>query len=301
MTDGFTGRWLVTEYVHDEDGACIGTVRQTRTLETLANERIRVLQGCDVSPELAQHPMAAFAGDWVFEMSKEGCKRHYHGEDVVGLGLSLTPETIVGAGRWPRFGHDFLSFGALMNPHRQLTGGIFYDGSELQLVARIVGVAVAETKENAGVWAELDKTTKPYMTTLYWKGNWALYGSEGELRHQMDIQRRFEDALTWHDRRPDGTVRTVLLQPRGGNQHVIVSGIYNSSMRPVGSGFWYDYFLRMELDGMSGTRITLYETYDAASQCLLGVGYWRKADADGIPSQVTGYEVYRLFPDNHTP
>lgn len=299
MTDGFTGRWLVTEYVHDETGACIGTVRQTRTLETLPNGRVRVLQVCEVSPELAHHAMGAFAGEWVFEMSKEDNKRHYHGADVVGLGMNLTPETIVGAGRWTRFGHDFYSFGALMNPNRQLTGGIFYDGLETNLTARIMGLAVAETQTQMGTWAQLDKVALPDVS-LYWRGEWSLYTVDGTLRHKMDIHRRYEDVTTWHDRRPDGTVRTILWQPREGNVYSIISGMYNMSLQPVGKGFAYDYFRRMELDGMPSVRITLYEMYDPETRCLFGIGYWRKMGENGIAIETNGYEVYRLFPEEGT-
>ena len=67
---GSGGAWLVTEYVHDPDGRFAGVVRQRRTLEAVSPDRMRVTQICEPGPELADHPMGAFAGRWAFELVK---------------------------------------------------------------------------------------------------------------------------------------------------------------------------------------------------------------------------------------
>ena len=121
--DSFDDAWLVVEYVHDPDGTFVGVVRQRRVVEVVDEGRLRVTQTCDPAPELAGHPMAAFAGEWVFDLEVAGRHRHYLGPDVIGLGTQWQPGAITGSGVWPRFGHEFTSYGVLVAPDRQLTGG----------------------------------------------------------------------------------------------------------------------------------------------------------------------------------
>ncbi len=161
--DRFGGAWLVTEYVHDPDGRFAGTVRQRRLLEAVSPDRMRVTQVCEPGPELADHPMGAFAGRWVFELVKnrpsaespaEGM-RTYVGPDVVGYGVEWSPGAMTSRGFWPRFGHSFESYAVLVAPERQLTGGFF--ASAGQEMAAIVGVAAPDN----GEWPALDLTAVP--------------------------------------------------------------------------------------------------------------------------------------------
>lgn len=288
MSDHFTGRWLVTEYAHDDTGTFLGTVQQTRTLSELDNGRVRVLQTCVLSPSLMKHPtMGAFAGEWVFEMSRDDNLRHYHGVDVVGMGRTLDAQTIVGMGRWTRFGHDFVSFGALVTPQRQLTGGVFYDNDpQTGLVARIVGVAIAETHANAGKWASLKFGFAPDSTSTTWRGTWTHYAIDGMVMAQATLERRYHDARTYEEAFLLPTERRYILrwQALTGNMYALMREEAGQSA-PCGVAYAYDYFARVCLEGDDGG--TRYEMLDDETRCLLGVVYRQDGD----------YEVYRLFPD----
>lgn len=177
--DRFGGAWLVTEYVHDPDGRFAGVVRQRRTLEAVSPDRMRVTQVCEPGDELADHPMGAFAGRWVFELVKHrpglgggggaqiaesapdpeddpaGGLRTYVGPDVVGYGVEWSPGAVISQGFWPRFGHSFESWAAVVAPERQLTGGFFTAAG--REVAAIVGVAAPD----GGEWPALDLAAEP--------------------------------------------------------------------------------------------------------------------------------------------
>ena len=154
MTDPFGGSWLVTEYVHDPGGRLVGLVRQRRTLETVAGGRVRVTQICE-SEGLDGHPMAAFAGTWVFDMTIDGALRTYEGPDVVGHGVQWSAGAMTGEGIWPRFGYTFESYAVVVSPRRQITGGFF--GLAGRSVADIVGVA----EPDDGGWPLLDLAARP--------------------------------------------------------------------------------------------------------------------------------------------
>ncbi len=149
--DPFSGAWLVTEHVYDPDGTYRGSVAQRRQVEQAGRDRFRVAQHCEPSPELDGHPMAGFAGNWVFDMEIDGAERRYLGPDVVGAGTEWSPGAMTGRGAWPRFGYEFESYSVLVAPDRQLTGGFFSLAG--RSVADIVGVAVPES---AGVEPRLD-------------------------------------------------------------------------------------------------------------------------------------------------
>ena len=141
--DNFGGAWLVTEYVFDPDGSYRGTVAQRRVVEQLDRTRLRVTQQCEPSAALDGHPMAAFAGEWVFDLEVVGDQRRYVGPDVVGTATQWQPGAMTGQGLWPRFGYEFESYSVLVTPDRQLTGGFFSLAG--RSVADIVGVAVPES------------------------------------------------------------------------------------------------------------------------------------------------------------
>ena len=149
--DRFGGAWLVAEYVYDPDGAYRGSVAQRRRVEPAGEGRFRVAQHCEPSPDLDGHLMAAFAGNWVFNMEIDGAERRYLGPDVVGSGTEWHSGAMTGRGAWPRFGYEFESYSVLVAPDRQLTGGSFSLAG--RSVADIVGVAVPES---AGVEPRLD-------------------------------------------------------------------------------------------------------------------------------------------------
>ena len=154
--DSFGGAWLVAEYVYDPDGTYRGMVAQRRIVEPAGDNRLRVTQHCEPSPELADHPMAAFAGEWVFDLEVIGAERRYLGPDVVGTGTEWQPGAMTGNGVWPRFGYEFESYSVLVAPDRQLTGGFFSLAG--RSVADIIGVAVPES---SGLEPRLDLSTPP--------------------------------------------------------------------------------------------------------------------------------------------
>ncbi len=157
--DSFLGAWRVSEYVHTPDGAYVGTVRQRRELRRNPDGTTRVWQRCEPEPELAQHPMSAFAGEWVFDLRADGSVRHYLGPDVVGRGHEWEPGIMTGRGVWPQFGYSFTSYAALVAPDRQVTGGLFsVAGAPMCAIA-----GVAESVERLGrqAWPELDLAWTP--------------------------------------------------------------------------------------------------------------------------------------------
>ncbi len=184
-SDRFDGAWLVTEYVFDPDGSFAGTVRQNRVVEP-TDGRLRVAQWCEPDAALEGHPMAAFAGEWVFELEVDGSQRRYLGPDVVGLGTEWAPGAMTGEGIWPRFGYAFGSYSVLVGPDRQLTGGRFSVAG--RPVADIVGVAMPEGGDGTPT---LDLDTPPPTAG----DEWTLQRAVGpmliaEARPQPDQHRR---------------------------------------------------------------------------------------------------------------
>ena len=100
--------------------------------------------------------MAAFAGEWVFDLEVIGAERRYLGPDVVGTGTEWQPGAMTGQGVWPRFGYEFESYSVLVAPDRQLTGGFFSLAG--RSVADIIGVAVPES---SGLEPRLDLSAPP--------------------------------------------------------------------------------------------------------------------------------------------
>lgn len=189
MSDRFTGDWLVSEYVYNADGSFAGVIRQRRKLERRDDGTIRVTQQCAPQAELNGHPMAAFAGEWVFEMIREGRTRRYHGPDVVGMGLAWGDNCITGRGVWPRFGHNFTSFGVLVTPERQITGGKFYNAGEM--IANIVGVAVPETRDAPDAFPVLEGAMWPGDVAQAWQGKQIIFDDVGHGT-EATIERIYE-------------------------------------------------------------------------------------------------------------
>ncbi len=147
MTGGgasFLGAWAVTEYVFAGDGTFQGTVAQERRLHRSSETGgITVLQTCTPAPELAGHPMAGFAGDFVFHLETQGHQRLYRGPDVLGSGTHFGDSFLTGRGMWPRFGYNFRSWSISLDPLRQLTGGVFFRGHDVAAVVVGIGVQIS--------------------------------------------------------------------------------------------------------------------------------------------------------------
>lgn len=159
--DSFLGAWLVTEHVFDPAShRHLGDVHQRRTLRRQDDGRLLITQVCEPAPSLEGHPMAGFAGEWAFTIEVDGVTRRYLGPDVVGAGTEWSPGALTGAGRWPRFGHDFTSWSVLVAPGRQLTGGTFVDDDGAP-VAVIVGVAVERSGGGETAEAGTDQPGEP--------------------------------------------------------------------------------------------------------------------------------------------
>jgi hypothetical protein len=268
MSDQFTGRWLVTEYHYDPRGQFLGIVYQTRTLTPQPDGTLEVCQRCAPSADFGDHPMSRFKGDWVFTLRPEGAIRRYLGPDVVGSGISLGGDTIIGAGRWPRFGYDFISYGCLVTPERQITGGAFLNAHSLP-ISQIVGIGIPETREEAGQFPRLNQTVSPDPRQV-WVGEWGLYSTRGEMQSPQTMRRCYKESVIV-DELANGVRQESSLK------HVFSYGC----MRVV----------YKDLDGRACHQI---EIYDALTQTLLGMRTWKDPDTAALLS----YEIYRLHPEH---
>lgn len=205
----FLGAWLVTEYVYNPDGTFAGTIRQRRELTQLADGRIRVSQHCRPDEALNEHPMARFVGKPEFELSSDGRLRHYHGPAVIGTGISWGEGAMTGRGLWPEFGHNFRSFAILLAGSCQLTGGKFFNATEM--IANIVGIAVPEAETEA--YPTLNQTFRP--TSPVWQGTICTVLADGTALAKRPLRRTFQtvvqEQISWQE---DG--QTVRLSWDGG-------------------------------------------------------------------------------------
>lgn len=201
--DRFGGAWLVVEYVYDPDGTFRGEVAQRRIVEQAGEGRLVVTQQCQPSPQLADHPMAAFAGEWVFELEVDGTQRRYLGPDVVGTGIEWQPGAMTGQGLWPRFGYEFESYSVLVAPDRQLTGGFFSLAG--RSVADIVGVAVPEA---SGVQPRLDLSA-PLPEVA---GQWPLRRTVGPMLIATAWPSPTQRRRLWAMRDPLGAIGITLME-----------------------------------------------------------------------------------------
>ena len=205
MSDGdrFGGAWLVVEYVYDPDGTFRGEVTQRRIVEQAGEGRLVVTQQCQPSPQLADHPMAAFAGEWVFDLEIVGDQRRYLGPDVMGFGTVWQPGALTGQGLWPRFGYEFESYSVLVAPDRQLTGGFFSLAG--RSVADIVGVAIPEA---SGVQPRLDLSA-PLPEVA---GQWPLRRTVGPMLMASAWPSPTQRRRLWAMRDPLGSTGITLME-----------------------------------------------------------------------------------------
>lgn len=271
--DRFLGAWRVTEYVFNPDGGPAGLIRQTRSLERLADGRARVVQRMTPSPSLAGHPMAEFAGEWVFDLAVAGRARRYLGPDVVGTGLAWGDGVTTGRGVWPRFGHTFTSFGVLTLSGRQLTGGKFYNAGAM--VANIVGVAApapdGAADDDLAAFPELPKPHDPREAGSVWRCTVRACAADGAVLGEGAFTRR---------RTADGYAEPglrVACHPSPGRDvcevHLSDAG---GPLRGIGAraGWLYE----LEAHGSDGASLELMEVFDAATGGFVGLRRWRRDD-----------------------
>lgn len=130
------------ETIYDGTGQKLGLVSQRRELRSLDGGRLLVRQNCQPESQLEGGPMAAFKGDFEFELKRDGAFRNYLGPDVVGFGAGYGDAFLQGQGTWPRFGYTFRSWSVSLGENLQVTGGTFFKGEDVAAV--VVGIGVPE-------------------------------------------------------------------------------------------------------------------------------------------------------------
>jgi hypothetical protein len=189
-----------------------------------------VWQSCVPEAALNDHPMGRFAGEWLFDLRREGRERHYLGADVVGLGLGWGDATITGSGKWTRFGHSFVSFGVLVHPSRQITGGIFNPTDIHRLTfapvpetaALIIGVAAPEEQDD-DEYPTLTGAEYAGDIAETWRGRWEIYDENGNCVSERAAERHYGD----HGWDEDGEAHELAAYQRFGRALLRVHGTEN--------------------------------------------------------------------------
>ena len=262
--DPFADDWLVSEYVYNNDGSFAGIVRQRRRVIPQDDGTILVWQSCAPEASLSNHPMGAFAGEWEFTLTVEGRVRRYHGPEVLGTGLQWIDGVMTGLGTWPNFGHSFTSFGALVHPERQITGGKFLNGAAV--MANIVGLAVPEATGSG--YPDFSGAAWPGEVAEEWHGTSTVLSAAGEMLEATALTRQYgPDRSGWWDRDGKGKPRdTIELAPHGGYDTIEGSGIGTGKQ----SGAQYEMTLVTGLEGMQQTLTLL----DNETQTLIEIRRW---------------------------
>lgn len=274
----FIGSWLVSEYIYNSNGSFAGINHQRRVLETLSSGNIRVTQICDPAPELDDHPLGRFRGEWVFDLSTDGRARRYHGPDVIGTGLSWGAGVITGRGFWTRLGFNFTSYGMLATPDRQLTGGKFFTASEMK--ANIVGLAVNEEKAN-GQYPEFDERQYPEQISAKWSGSLRHMKADGSL----EVEENFSKQYTGNGWEESGSHPLWEFGPAPDlNSQRLTCGSITGLSKRTG------HMLEAELVAGAGTVLELTEILDPSGGNLLGLRKWF------VDHALTNVEFYRLKP-----
>lgn len=263
--DRFLGRWLVSEYVYNPDGRFVGIIRQTRRLEQLAGGIIRVTQRSAPQLEVAQHPMAAFAGEWVFELTVEGRVRRYQGPDVLGVGLTWDEGVMTGRGVWPRFGHSFRSFAIMARPNCQITGGKFFNATEM--IAHIVGIAMPE--EAATTWPELGGPSWPGAIEPHWQGSLRRVSNMGIVQEELALRRTYTQS-GWAETLDGAEVLALQFEPLDSRLRVTGS--------VTGIGKQAGWLLEIEAFTSSGVTLEAMEVLDSTRGHLVGIRRWLAND-----------------------
>ena len=284
----FLGAWLVTEYVYNPDGTFAGIVRQRRELVRLENGRLQVTQDCRPEPSLTDHAMGEFEGNFVFELSVDGRYRRYHGPAVFGTGRPWGEGAMTGRGLWPEFGHNFRSFALLPEPYWQLTGGQFFNATEM--MANIVGVAVNE--RNSHDWPELEGPHWAGDVARQWQGTMRQVGKKGIVEREIPLRRHygqhFDDQLSWTDHWDERVNFALDLRPKIGRLQINGVGEPGVVLRGIGKQFGW--LLEIEAVSDPGVTVELMEVLDGRSGYLIGFRRWLR------DNELERVEVIQLRP-----
>ena len=256
----FLGAWLVTEYVYNPNGSFVGVIQQRRELVQLANGRIQVTQHCQPGSALDGHPMAAFTGSPVFELSVDGRYRRYHGPAVIGAGIPWGEGAMTGRGLWPKFGHNFRSFAVLPVADCQLTGGKFFNATEM--IANIAGVAVPENA--VGNYPVLNQDYQPNVAE--WQGTMRTVLADGTVQGERSLHRTFqtvnEDRIIWEE-----------------DEHTTILSWDNGRYRTQsGIGKRFGPLLEIETVAENGRICEQMELLDTVRGYLIGLRRWLQDD-----------------------
>lgn len=265
MSEAFLGAWRVHERVHEAAGGLLGTVRQERRLER-AGDRVRVLQDCVLDGDFRGHPLAAFAGRHVFEVSTDGAARRYHGPAVIGAAETLGAGAMVGAGLWPALGLQFTSYAVTVAPDRQLTGGTFHRAG--RVVAEVVGLGLQARSPDCA-WPALAPAHAPWTIASVWEG-----AHEGGPA----VRRAYDGGAGFVETAGPGESVRVRLDGNGRAAVGEAVGLH----RAIGPS------LRVVVTGPDGAAIDHLEALDAAGGHLAAI---RRHLCDG---RVVRTEVLRL-------
>ncbi len=274
----FLGAWLVSEYVYNPDGSFAGINHQRRVLHTLADGRIRVTQTCSPDSALQAHALARFGGAWVFDLSLDGRARRYLGPDVIGMGLTWGEGVLTGRGLWPRLGFNFTSFSMLVNPQRQLTGGVFHTAGAVQ--ANIVGVAVSEDV-SGGQYPVFGAATRPEQLSDRWRGTLRSLKADGSPEGESAFSRRYTGG-GWEE--SEGGAWAFAPAPQRGICR-LSSGALSGFSKQTGP------MLKAELAAGTETILEMMEVLDADTGSLLGLRKWFTDQA------LTRVAFYHLKPE----
>ena len=274
----FLGAWQVSEYVYNPDGTFAGLIRQRRELLQLENGRIQVTQHCQPDAALANHPMARFSGTPVFELSVDGRFRRYHGPAVVGTGIPWGEGAMTGSGMWPQFGHNFRSFAILAAPDRQLTGGKFFNATEM--IANIVGVAAPEAAHND--FPTLSGPTAAEAIARDWRGQVRRVLPNGEVQWETEVARTYSPDGSWRETTASQPVQTFAIR----EQAIFETG----ASRFIGAVKQTGWLLEAELHDNLGQSVQIQELLDAEAGHLVSLRRWLQNE------QLQAVDVVRLQP-----
>jgi hypothetical protein len=181
-------------------------------------------------------------------------------------------------GIWPEFGHNFRSFSVLPTANLQLTGGKFFNATEM--IANIVGVAVPEAEADG--YPILNQTYAP--ETAVWLGTCTTVMADGSAIVTQSIQRTFvtchdthihwqEEGTEWHFTTQDGRTQAQ------------ANGLQGFAKR-------FGPLLEMEIVGENGRILEQLELCDTIHNQLIGIRRWLQNN------ELEKVEVLRLRPLN---
>lgn len=272
--DRFAGRWQVVEYVYDGDGRFLGKVFQERHLSLEAGG-YTLRQLCRPEPQLQGHGMAAFAGEFVFRLAKNGKHRCYLGPDVLG-GATAFSRYMLGQGVWPRFGYNFRSWSFSLGADRQLTGGVFLRGGTP--IARIFGLA---TSADSSLHGAFDPEQRYVPGGCALKGETAILREQDEEPEILAMERTPGLDQAWHDLWP-GEEESLALKPCGKDWLMTRHGKECGTAASFGPMFVYELF------GDDGARSTGIEVHDPWESRVLGI---KKSEKWGRALCYQGYDL----------